>query len=181
MVDKKEVNPDVLWIYPLGVFRGDYLEKIAKGMAEQVPVEFLIQPPLHIPRQAYDSTRKKYNSTIILDHLKDLEAPTQSVLGVTEHDIFSPKWDYVFSESDMVLGVAVLSFLRLRQEFYGLKPDEYRFYHRALSETVHVVGHLLGLRHCSDSYCVMCNTPTLVDLDRKGHRFCFRCKENFSR
>jgi archaemetzincin len=174
---RKEEKLDVLWIVPFGVIQGDYLHKIAKKTAEQVPVECMVQPTLHIPKQAYDTARKKYNSTILLDQLKELEAPTQSILGVTEYDIFSPKWDYVFSESDMVLSIAVLSFLRLRQEFYGLKPDENRFYHRALSEMVHVVGHLFGFRHCSDPYCVMYNTPTLVDLDRKGHRFCARCQD----
>jgi archaemetzincin len=178
MPDKKEENLDVMWIIPFGVFKGDYLEKVAKAMAEQVSVKYEIGTPLHIPRQAYDSTRKKYNSSMILNFLKDLEAPYQTVMGVTEYDIFCSKWDYVFSETDMILGVGILSFLRLRQEFYGLKPDNFRFYHRSLSEMVHVAGHLFGLRHCSDPYCVMYNTPTLVDLDRKGHRFCLRCREN---
>ncbi|MBN1900826.1 hypothetical protein JW926_05800 [Candidatus Sumerlaeota bacterium] len=179
MTEMEQEDQEALWIVPFGVIRGDYLDKIAADMAREIPMTYKILPPRSIPRQAYDASRKKYNANIILDQMKEMEAPT-SVLGITEYDIFSPKGDYVFSETDMVLGVAILSFLRFRQEFYGLKPDDYRFYQRSLSETVHVVGHLFGHRHCSDPYCVMYNTPTLVDLDRKGHKFCFRCKENKS-
>jgi archaemetzincin len=96
-------------------------------------------------------------------------------MGITEFDLFCGKWNYVFGEADLRMGVAVFSIHRLHQEYYGLMPDEKRFLRRAITEAVHATGHIFGLGHCSDPYCVMFNSPSLVDMDQKGFKFCSRC------
>jgi len=175
MNKKAQQLDEILCVVPFGAVKGELLGKICEGLTEQIPLKCEILPPEHIPKQAFDPARKQYNSALLLNLLKDMEAPSQRILGITEFDLFCGKQNYVFGETDLTMGVAVFSLLRLRQEYYKLMPDEKRFITRAITEAVHETGHIFGLRHCSDPYCVMFNSPTLVDLDCKRFKFCSRC------
>jgi archaemetzincin len=175
-MQKKPLNLDeTLCIVPFGVVKRDLVEMICAGITEQIPVKCHIMPPQSMPKQAYDPARKQYNSTLILDLIKDMDAPSQRILGITEFDLFCAKQNYVYGESDLMMGVGVISLHRLPQEYYKLIPDEKRFFKRAITEGVHATGHIFGLKHCSDHYCVMFNSPSLVDVDQKGFKFCSKC------
>ncbi|CUS96705.1 matrixin family metalloprotease, partial [Candidatus Kryptobacter tengchongensis] len=68
---------------------------------------------------------------------------------------------------------------RLRQEFYGDKPNQKLFEKRVLTEAVHEIGHLLNLKHCSNPNCVMFFSNSILDTDRKGFLFCNGCRSKF--
>jgi len=175
MKKKPQQIDETLCIVPFGVVKGDQVDKVCAGIIEQIPLKCHVMPPELMPKQAYDTTRKQYNSTLLLNLIKDMDAPSQRIMGITEFDLFCGKQNYVFGEADPTMGVAVFSLLRLRQEYYGLMPDEKRFLSRSITEGVHATGHIFGLRHCSDPYCVMFNSPSLVDMDQKRFEFCSRC------
>ena len=65
---------------------------------------------------------------------------------------------------------------RLRQEFYGLKPDESVFYQRLAKEAVHELGYSFGLNHCKNMKCVMHFSNSLSDTDINTNRLCNVCK-----
>jgi archaemetzincin len=65
---------------------------------------------------------------------------------------------------------------RLRQEFYGLKPDEPLFHQRIIKEAVHELGHAFGLEHCNNQMCVMHFSNSLTDTDIKQNSFCDICR-----
>jgi archaemetzincin len=65
---------------------------------------------------------------------------------------------------------------RLRQEFYGLKPDEPLFHQRIIKEAVHELGHAFGLEHCNNQMCVMHFSNSLPDIDIKQNSFCDICR-----
>jgi len=70
---------------------------------------------------------------------------------------------------------------RLRQGFYGRPEDAALFHQRVVKEAVHELGHTYGLGHCPDAACVMHFSNSLPDTDRKGDRFCPRCKGEIRR
>ncbi|GAJ15820.1 unnamed protein product, partial [marine sediment metagenome] len=43
-------------------------------------------------------------------------------------------------------------------------------------EVIHEIGHLLGLRHCSNPKCVMHFSNTLNDTENKDIIFCKECR-----
>ncbi len=61
---------------------------------------------------------------------------------------------------------------RIRQEFYGLKPDKPLFYQRIVKEAVHELGHSFGLGHCKNIKCVMRFSNSLSDTDIKTSHLC---------
>ena len=137
---------------------------------------------LPIPRSAYNEERDQYLSTQILYFLL-VKAPKgfDRVLGVLDVDLYVPGLNFVFGEAEVTGKVAVISLERLRPEFYGRKPDEKLFLERTLKEAIHELGHTFGLRHCSNSRCIMYFSNSIIDTDRKGPDFCALCREKLER
>jgi archaemetzincin len=123
--------------------------------------------------EAYDSRRKQYHSTRLLVLL---ERQTESsgvdrVLGVPAFDLFVPDMNFVFGEARCPGRAAVVSTFRLRE---SVKTDILGA--RFLKEVMHEVGHMFGLKHCSDELCVMHFSESLRDTDKKGEDYCERCR-----
>lgn len=132
------------------------------------------------PDYAFNKKRNQYLSTAILSAIIEQKeyAPYEKVLGVVDHDLYVPGLNFVFGEASVK--VAVISVIRLRQEFYGLPEDKGLFHKRVLTEAVHELGHTYGLGHCGNPQCVMFFSNSLMDTDRKGSEFCSKCKGKLS-
>lgn len=100
---------------------------------------------------------------------------TWRLLGVTAVDLYILILTFVFGEAQMNDARAVVSLHRLRQEFYGLPSGEALLHERLLKETMHELGHTLGLAHCSDYACVMAPSHAVEWIDLKGNTLCPEC------
>jgi archaemetzincin len=130
------------------------------------------------PEQFYDPRRKQYHSTEILKTLlKDFPEDAARAIGIVPFDLYIPILTFVFGEAQVKGKVGIVSMARLRQEFYGLPPNEPLFHRRLIKEVKHELGHTLGLVHCSLRECVMSLANNIVDVDSKGLTFCENCRE----
>ncbi|MDH7500400.1 MAG: archaemetzincin family Zn-dependent metalloprotease [candidate division NC10 bacterium] len=157
------------------------MDALASSLCELfgLPVEASVHFPA--PHYAFQERRGQYHSTAILNQLKKaLEGVYDRTLGVADVDLFVPSLNFVFGEADLLHGVAVISLFRLRPESYGLPSDSGLLQERALKEAVHELGHTFGLMHCGHWRCVMHFSNSLADTDRKGHRFCWRCRDSLA-
>ena len=100
---------------------------------------------------------------------------TARILGVTEVDLAIPRLSFLFGQAQLEGSVAVISLCRLRQEFYGLPPDDELLRERTIKETLHELGHTFGLTHCRESKCVMSLATHIGLVDQKAERYCARC------
>jgi len=133
------------------------------------------EEPLLATNDSYDSHRKQYHSTRLLvaleKHAEGLQAGR--LLGVTAFDLYVPGMNFVFGEARCPGRVAIISTYRLKVGSEG-NPD--LFHQRLVKEAIHEIGHTLGLRHCSDSSCVMYFSERLSDTDRKRAELCSACR-----
>ncbi len=127
------------------------------------------------PIQAYDPERKQYDSSKLLASLGEAKRE-EKVVGIADVDLYVPRLNFVFGEADIGAGTAIVSLCRLRQEHYGLDPDEALFLERATKEIIHELGHTFGLEHCPNNKCVMHFSNSLADTDVKEVRFCDKCR-----
>lgn len=166
-------------IVALGKVEVKVLQTLEKNLQQVFPntVCQLASKGITIPLEAYNSTRKQYNSTDILNELlkQTRLLDTDRVIGVTDVDIFAPQLNFVFGEARFPGRVALISIHRLRPEFYGGTSDSKLFETRVLKEAVHELGHTLTLGHCGNSKCVMFFSNSIVDTDAKQTLPCNKC------
>lgn len=154
---------------------GGTLDELAAGLSRifRVPCRWVGERVDHGP--AFDSGRGQYYSTEILRRLQPLAENGARVLGVTDLDLFVPVLTFVFGEAQLEGRCALVSFHRLREEFYGMPPRADLLAERLLKEAAHELGHTFGLRHCFDWQCVMASSHAVEYLDVKEAEFCPRC------
>jgi archaemetzincin len=126
----------------------------------------------------FDPVRKQYYSTKILkEMLNDSPPDALKIIGLTPLDLFIPILTFIFGEAQLGGSVGIVSIARLKQEFYGLPPNNGLLYRRVVKEINHELGHIFGLIHCHQRECVMYLANSIRDVDTKGDSFCVRCKE----
>ncbi len=127
-------------------------------------------PSLDRPQYAFNKDRSQYHATAILRRLSSLRNGGAPIVGILDVDLFLPDAPYVIGDADRDAGTAVFSLARLQH------ADPERVKRRASIETVHAVGHLLGLSHCTDFRCAMFFSRDAADCDRKGNGLCASCR-----
>jgi len=166
----------ILNLVPVGRVDRAQLTVLAGGLASHLGVACSIHPDGFDPGFAYNPLRGQYHSTEILKGLvRDTPAESWRVLGVTEHDLYIPILTFVFGEAQLEARGALVSLHRLRQEFYGLPADPQLLAQRLLKESIHELGHTLGLRHCADYLCAMSPSHAVERIDIKLAEFCPAC------
>ena len=138
----------------------------------------LIPKTLPLPEEAFNNTRQQYNSNNILRKIRNYaekEKTIDKILGIIDVDIFVPNLNFVFGEAECPGKAALISLWRLRPEFYKQPSNIELFTVRSTKEAVHELGHTLGLRHCSNPFCVMYFSNSIFETDRKQSLFCTKC------
>jgi len=166
-------------LVPMGAVRADYLRSLAEAMREQfgLPVELTANQGR--PVYALDAKRKQYNSQLIIRKLPQI-APAYAlkILGVTDIDLFSPIFSYVFGEAQFHGRCAVVSTFRLHPNpESNPRPGCPPLLDRLEKEAIHELGHTFGLRHCPDPDCVMSYSVGVDCADRKFPYFCPSCRD----
>ena len=163
-------------LIPIGEIEETILETLGQALAEVFGQGTQIGDNMPIPRESYIHSRSQYLASPFLS-LIPLPGSGNRALGVVDVDIFASGLNFVFGIADTAGRRALISLRRLRQEFYGLPPDEELFRERTVKEAVHELGHTYGLKHCSDTTCVMHFSNSLGDTDLKGWNFCPACQQ----
>jgi len=160
---------------PLGNIADEIMEKLKDRIGDIFHCPTEITAGFSDLAQAYTPERKQYFSSKLLASLKK-SGRDEKVVGIADVDLYVPRLNFVFGEADIGSGAAIVSLCRLRQEYYGLAPDEALFLERITKEIVHELGHTFGLGHCPNNKCVMHFSNSLADTDLKEAHFCNKCR-----
>jgi archaemetzincin len=165
----------MIMLVPIGEVHGSVLETLWKSLSEAFGQKTWVGDGIKLADEAWNQHRNQHLASVLLTGLP-IPGSSDRVLGVVDVDIFAPGLNFVFGEADITRKRALISLVRLRQEFYGLPKNETLFRERALKEAVHELGHTYGLSHCPSPTCVMHFSNSLQDTDLKGWKFCPTCQ-----
>ncbi len=165
-----------LQLLPVGNVDARLLEWLQQALCEKFRMPGEILSPALDPSFALHAERQQYHSSEILARMQRyIDSSTWRLLGVTELDLYIPILTFVFGEAQLGGSGAIVSYHRLRQDFYGLPEDVDLLANRLLVESVHELGHTLRLTHCHDYQCVMAPSHAVEWIDIKDSGFCEDC------
>jgi archaemetzincin len=168
---------NTLNLVPVGRVEVSLLRDLCVAISQRLHVPCEILPFRLDPTPSYHAERQQYHSSEILQRMQALVRPHDwRFLAIAEVDLYIPILKYVFGEAQMGGPCAVVSVHRLRQEFYGLPADSSVLDQRLLKESVHELGHTLGLRHCEDYSCVMASSHSVEWIDLRDSTMCDSCR-----
>jgi archaemetzincin len=168
---------NLIWLLPVGKVERALLEQLRSGISRSLKVRCDVAEGELDPAFAYHAERQQFHSSEILQSMHALPRPNDChLLGVTGMDLYIPILKYVFGEAQLGGPCAVVSFHRLRQEFYGLDRDDALFGERLLKECIHELGHTLDLRHCPDYRCAMASAHAVEWIDLRENGLCNSCR-----
>lgn len=170
-----------LRLVPVSNIPRGILDRIHSELENNLNIKCRIMPKIQIPEESFNRWRKQYNAEIILKMLSDKSAvkfidkniPTIMIADV---DLYYGGLNFVFGLEDPEKSSAIVSITRLRPEFYDERANLNLLGERIVKEVIHEIGHNLGLGHCYNTWCVMCFSPSVNDVDIKQKHFCENCK-----
>lgn len=165
-----------LFITAVGAVDASVMRAVETGIGRHLGLETRRLPALPEPEFAWDAGRCQFSSSAILSAVVDRCPPgVASLAALTEADLFIPMLTFIYGQAQLGGVAALISLARLRQEFYGLPADPHLLADRAVKETLHEVGHTLGLIHCLEKTCVMALATSIRQLDLKAEAYCKSC------
>ena len=131
--------------------------------------------PVISARKTFECKTKRKNQCNAENYLPFLEkivfsSDADFVLGITSKDIYEKGYIAVYGVSAIEKKSAIVSFARLKSKI------KKQFFERLLKESVHEIGHLVGLIHCSNDKCAMKCSLGIGDCDYKLAEFCGKCE-----
>jgi archaemetzincin len=167
----------LIWLLPVGKVERLLLIELCSGISQRLKARCELSEIEFDPILAYHAERQQFHSSEILHSMPTIAHPKDChLLGVTGVDLYIPILKYVFGEAQLGGCCAVVSFHRLRQEFYGLDRDDALLRERLLKECIHELGHTLGLRHCQDYRCAMASAHAVEWIDLRENSLCESCQ-----
>lgn len=151
-------------IIVLGNVSSDHLDAVSMSISEYLGFKTALRGFITL-----GATDKRVLAYRILDSIPNDNENIKLV--ITDYDIYHPGYNFLFGLALPKSKKAVVSLYRLRSDDFCLELE------RIIKESIHELGHILGLNHCWTPRCVMNFSNTIWEVDEKNTRFCNKCKQ----
>lgn len=161
-----------------GHFETDMLQSIAADISKIFLHPVSIKDSSIELTHYYDAARRQYDGNQLLKEVDSLIfQDAQKKMGLFRVDLFIPILTYIFGQAVYNGNSGIASLYRLKNEQYGMEPNESLLLERFRKVIIHELGHTFGLIHCHYPSCVMRSSTYVEDIDQKSHLLCNNCRK----
>lgn len=152
-------------IVPLFERKKEWLVELYDALSRRFSLVFELTSPISLP----PSLKPKgggISAFLVIEFLFVHFPLFSKVIGITGLQILTFPYGASFGVTDATRRVAVIS-------ISNIPPfPKVLFLERLAKVTIHELGHLMGLDHCSEKDCLMSPSEGKIDLIDKKRRFC---------
>ncbi|MBW2247038.1 MAG: hypothetical protein JRF62_07520 [Deltaproteobacteria bacterium] len=171
----KPKNKALLDLILLGHVNEMAVSIVAANLQTIIGLNTDIRTVIGDPDYAFVPGRNQFDATRIIKTLCAITDGAPLKLGMIENDLCTPILTFVYGESQLGGKAALVSLHRLSAE------DPAVTYQRIAKISLHEVGHLLGIKHCWKTTCLMKHSSNLEPLDSLSMYFCSACEYEIKR
>jgi len=164
-------------LIPVNTIDQTFMERLALCLQERFLFSIDVERTLRVPTTTLNSVRKQLFLNTLVARVAGHVGGEGVRLAVTDFDLYKTSHQFIFGDANEEQRVAAVSTHRLRSDFYGERSDENLLFQRTLKESVHDLGHALGLKHCFNARCAMHFSNSIYDTDNKHAHFCETCEK----
>lgn len=171
------MNDQAITLISFGYFEKEFLEKIADAVSQEFHHAVALRDGHIDIGEYYDPARNQYDANKLLAAVDTFITPeVQKAIGIFSVDLFIPILTFIFGQAFLGGRCGIASTFRLKNERYGMSPDEILLLERLKKEVIHELGHTFGLIHCHVPTCVMRSGSYVEDIDQKEEHLCHQCR-----
>lgn len=164
-------------IISYGQFENDFLLRIAEKISAEYYLPVIIEDKYIDLSVFYDPARRQYDANKLLKEIEINSSPQSlKTMGLFRVDLFIPILTYIFGQAYLKGRAGIVSLYRLKNELYGIAPDNHLLFMRFIKVIIHELGHTFGLKHCHTPSCVMLSSTYMEDIDQKDSTLCIKCR-----
>jgi len=169
-------NENTVTLASLGLFDRKTLEAIKEAITDELGMQVRIVEKRIDLSDYFDINRRQYDGNKLMKLVEaEFVNTSGKIVELFNVDLFIPILTFIFGQAYLGGRIAIASKFRLRNEHYGMKPNELLLLDRFIKEVIHELGHALGLIHCPNPECVMRSSTYVEDIDQKRQSFCNNC------
>jgi archaemetzincin len=168
-------------LVPAGAVDAALLRALGEDLSEALGVQWCVGDALPLREEWRETEDGLYRSIhlihALMDHAEeeDTRRTRRWRLAIADAGLCAEGIGPVFGEAAMEGCCAVIGLAPLRA---GSGADAGVLRDRMLTEAVHELGHLAGVRHCGRASCVMYPSRHIADTDTKERTFCTECRRS---
>jgi archaemetzincin len=182
-VEEKIIAYDVhklrVLLLPLGPVASNIMKSLQARLGQQFGhlIFELASNSLSLPLQFIDTSRNQFRSPQVIDWVERnyAQAGYDRILGICDSDAYSGDLNFVMGEAQLGGLVAVVYLKMFKTEVASSDIGKDLFLQRIQKESIHELGHVFGLEHCTKNTCVMYFSNSLSDTDFKSSQMCQSC------
>jgi archaemetzincin len=169
-----------IYVKTIGTVEQALVSRVREAIEQSFSLQSKVIIETEYPIYAFEPKRNQYYARRIIEKMVcGLPGDCEKVIGITDVDLCTPVLTFVYGEAQLGGNVAIVSFNRLKQEFYHLPRNDRLLCERLVKECIHELGHCYGLFHCSNAQCIMAFSSSILSIDNKSKNFCVGCKNFF--
>ncbi len=166
-------------VLPVGTVSDLASKVVAAHITSIFTLPTKVLPCLKHPSYAFDKKRSQYDAGAIINFMENsYMGNDEKIICICDLDLFVPIFTHVFGQARQGGKCAVVSIYR----FYAAQssdPDP-GMYERLAKISLHELGHLFDMIHCSDERCLMHYSDSIETLDNIMMNFCRYCSKAFN-
>jgi archaemetzincin len=168
-------------LVPAGEVDTALLHALGADLQAALGVQWCVGDALPLREEWRETESGFYRSIHLMHALMDRAAAEDAKrarrwrLAIADAGLCAESVGTVFGEAAVEGCCAVVGLTPLRA---GSGADAGVLRDRLLTEAVHELGHLAGVRHCGRASCVMYPSRHIADTDTKERAFCAECRRS---